>query len=239
MTPGYRDRPKGRKNNAHEFPPIPVKLPTSDKISILLATTNPAKEHTFRLLLEGLPLSPMTPAHLGLADVPEEKGETHEAIARSKAELWSLAGSMLAIASDGGLVLPALGDRWESRYTHRFAGPAADDSERLARLLELMRPFQGAEREASWREAVAIAHRGRTLVSWELNGGTGLIADSPGEPYQVPGFWAFAVWYFPQFGKTYPQLSSGERDSLDDHWTRLGQLVLRYFRSHFVAPSGK
>jgi len=144
---------------------------------------------------------------------------------------------MLAIASDGGLVLPTLGGRWESRYTHRFAGPAADDAERLARLLELMRPFQGAEREASWREAVAIAHRGRIIVSWELTGGTGLIADSPGVSYQAPGFWAFSVWYFPQFGKTYPQLLPEERDSLDDHWTRLRQLVQRFFRSHFVAPS--
>ena len=205
-------------------------------LPILLATTNPAKEQTFRWLLEGLPMSPMTPAQLALEVVPQEEGETHEAIARSKAELWSLAGSTLAIASDGGLVLPALGGQWESRYTHRFAGPAADDADRLARLLELMRPFQGADREASWREAVAIAHGGRILVSWELKGGTGVIADSPGAPYQVPGFWAFSVWYFPQFGKTYPQLSPEERDSLEDHWTRLRQLVQRYFRSHFVAP---
>ena len=218
---------------------MPCLPPHRPKIPILLATGNPAKEHTFRWLLEGLPLAPMTPVQLALEDVPQEEGETHEAIARSKAELWSLAGSMLAIASDGGLVLPALGDRWESRYTHRFAGPAAGDAERLARLLELMRPFQGPEREASWREAVAIADRGRILVSWELKGGTGLIADSPGDPYHVPGFWAFSVWYFPQFGKIYPQLSPAERASLDDHWTRLRQLVQRYFRSHFVAPSGK
>ena len=113
-----------------------MKLPTSHKTPILLATTNPAKERTFRWLLDGLPLSPMTPAELAFEDVPQEEGETHEAIARSKAELWSLAGSTLAIASDGGLVLPALGGRWESRYTHRFAGPATDDAERLSRLLD-------------------------------------------------------------------------------------------------------
>ena len=190
-------------------------------------------------MLESLPLAPVTPTQLGLEYVPQEEGETHEAIARSKAEMWSLTGSTLTIASDGGLVLPALGTRWESRYTHRFAGPAGDDVERMERLLELMRPYKGAEREASWREALAIAHRGRTLVSWELTGGTGVIADSRGDPYQIPGFWAFSVWYFPQFAKTYPQLSSEERESLDDHWTRLGQLVQRYFRSHFVAPSAE
>jgi inosine/xanthosine triphosphate pyrophosphatase family protein len=209
---------------------------TIDKLPILLATTNPAKEQIFRRLLEGLPLSPMTPAQMGLEVFSEEEGETHESIARTKAELWSQAGSMLAIASDGGLVIPALGSRWESRHTHRFAGPAADDAERLARLLELMRPFQGQEREASWREAVAIAHRGRILVSWELRGATGLIADRPDDYYKTPGFWAFSVWYFPRFGKTYPQLTPEERESLDDHWTRLRQLVQRYFRSHFVTP---
>ena len=209
---------------------------TIDKLPILLATANPAKEQTFRRLVEGLPLSPMTPAQLGLEVASDEEGETHESIARTKAELWSQAGSMLAIASDGGLVLPALGSRWESRYTHRFAGPAADDAERLARLLELMQPFQGTEREASWREAVAIAYCGRILVSWELIGATGLIADSPGDQYETPGFWAFSVWYFPRFEKTYPQLTPEERESLDDHWTRLRQLVQRYFRSHFVTP---
>ena len=47
----------------------------------------------------------------------------------------------LTIASDGGLVIPVLGPRWESRYTRRFAGPAADNEERLSRLLELMRPY--------------------------------------------------------------------------------------------------
>jgi len=209
---------------------------TIDKLPILLATTNPAKEQTFRRLVEGLPLSPMTPAQLGLEVFSEEEGETHESIARTKAELWSQAGSMLAIASDGGLVLPALGSRWESRYTHRFAGPAADDAERLTRLLELMQPFQGTEREASWREAVAIAHRGRILVSWELRGATGLIADRPDDHYKTPGFWAFSVWYFPRFRKTYSQLTPEERESLDDHWARLRQLVQRYFRSHFVTP---
>ena len=213
-----------------------MKERSTNNTPILLATTNPAKQDSFRWLLEGLPLSPVTPAQLGLDTVPEEEGETHEAIARSKAQQWSLAGSTLAIASDGGLVVPVLGNRWESRYTHRFAGPAANDDDRLRRLLELMAPYRGEAREAAWMEALAIAYRGRVLVSWELQGGTGLIAESNKDPAPVTGFWAFSVWYFPRFGKTYNQLLPQEKELLDDHWSHLRRLLQRFFRSHFVAP---
>ena len=211
---------------------------TPGQTPILLATGNPAKQQMLRWLVEGLALTPTTPEQLGLDSAPGEEGGTHQAIARHKAQQYSLAGSTLAIASDGGLVLPALGDRWQSRYTHRFAGPAADDAERVRRLLQLMKPYQGTDREASWLEGLAIARQGKVLASWELRGGTGVIAEMPGDatnaPGDTPGFWAFSIWYFPKFGKTYSHLSTGQRETLDDHWGRLRQLVHRYFNSHFV-----
>ena len=200
---------------------------------ILLATGNRDKQQEFRQLLDGLPFTPVTPAEIGLSSVPDEEGDTHEAIARDKASQWSAAASMLAIASDGGLVVPALGPRWESRYTHRFAGPAADNNERLARLLELMRPYGAEERRASWVEALAIAHCGRVLVSWELTGGIGYLDEEPPtEP--LPEFWVFSVWRFPQYGAVYSQLTAEQKQSIDDHWARLRSLVPRYFRSIFV-----
>ena len=204
--------------------------------SILLATGNGDKQLAFRSLLGGLPLTLFTPAELGIAASTQEDGKTHQAIAREKAVQWSRAGSMLAIASDGGLVIPALGPAWDSRHTHRFAGPEVDDSQRVDRLLELMKPFAGADRSASWTEAVAIAHNGRPLASWELNGAAGEIAHAR-TPGPVPEFWAFTLWTFPQYGKTYNQLTAGERDSLNDHWARLGRLVQRFFQSIFVTPS--
>tara|TARA_B100000315_G_scaffold50934_1_gene45472 strand:+ start:2307 stop:2888 length:582 start_codon:yes stop_codon:yes gene_type:complete len=188
-------------------------------------------------LLEGLPLSPVTPGRLGLGAAPQEMGDTHEAIARSKAQDWSRAASALTIASDGGLVLPALGSGWDSRHTHRFAGPAADDAQRLRGLLDVMRPYRGTEREASWVEAVAIADRGEVLASWELRGATGVIAESLVGTAQPTGFWAFSAWYFPQLGKTYNQLSPEEREALQDHWVRLRVLVQRFFLG-YASPDG-
>ena len=203
---------------------------------ILLATGNGDKQRAFRSLLDGLPLSPITPAELGISASPREDGDTHEAIAREKAVQWSEAGSMLAIASDGGLVIPALGPAWESRHTHRFAGPAVDDSQRVDRLLRLMETLTGTDRTASWAEAVAIAHNGLLLASWDLLGAAGEIAQARRQGL-VPEFWAFTVWTFPRYGKTYNELTTGEREFLNDHWTRLGRLVRRFFRSIFVPPA--
>ncbi len=210
-----------------------------DKLSatpILLATGNADKQRAFRSLLAGLPLGPITPAELGVSASPDEDGDTHEAIAREKAVRWSEAGSMLAIASDGGLVIPALGPAWESRHTRRFAGPVVSDSQRVDRLLGLMEPFNGADRRASWAEGLAIAHKGRLLASWELLGASGEIAQArPAGP--VPEFWAFTVWTFPQHEKTYNELTPEELESLNDHWIRLGQLIRRFFQSIFVPPT--
>ena len=205
---------------------------------ILLATGNRDKQEQFRGILAGLPLSPVTPGEIGVSAAPDEDGDTHEAIARDKAAQWSKSSSMLVMASDGGLVIPALGPRWESRYTRRFAGPAADNDERLARLLELMRPYGGEERRASWVEALALADSGRVLASWEISGGAGYLDNEP-PAGPLPEFWVFSVWRFPQFGATYNQLTSAQRDSIDDHWGRLRRMVRRYFRSIFVPPAGR
>ena len=204
---------------------------------ILLATGNSDKQNAFRSLLKGLPFRPVTPIELGATTSTQEGGNTHEAIAIEKAVEWSKASSMLAIASDGGLVIPALGPGWESRHTRRFAGldVDVDDAQRVDRLLELMGPHTGAARVASWAEALAIAYNGRPVASWELLGATGEIAETR-QLGPVPEFWAFTVWIFPQYGKTYNQLTHEELDSLNDDWTRLGQLVRRFFQSIYVPP---
>ena len=154
-----------------------VRLPPP---ALLLATGNADKQRMLRWLLDGLPVRPVTPAEWGVSAAPEEAGDSHEAIARAKAEEWSEVAGIPAIASDGGLLAPALGVHWESRYTRRFAGPAADDAERQRRLLELLRPYSGADRDAAFVEALAIAEAGRTVASWQVTGATGRIVQKYG-----------------------------------------------------------
>ena len=198
---------------------------------ILLATGNADKQRMLAWLLEGLPVVGVTPAEAGVSADPDESAYTHEAIARAKAEEWSQAAGMPAIASDGGLLVPALGANWESRHTHRFAGPAADDDERQRRLMELLRPFEGDDRNAAFVEGLAIADGGSALVSWEVNGATGRIVDTladRGGATNGDGFWVFPLWHFTEYGRTYDRLSEVERASLGDHWDALRALVREF-----------
>ena len=201
--------------------------PAHAKPAILLASGNADKQRMLRWLLDGLDVPVFTPAELGVSADPDESGGTHEAIARSKAAEWSRVAGMPAIASDGGLLVPALGANWESRYTRRFAGPAANDAERQRRLLELLRPYTGNDRQAAFVEALAIADGGKTIASWVVSGATGAIVDTLPEPTETQdeGFWVFPLWYFSEYGRTYDCLTDAECAALGDHWDALRGLV--------------
>jgi XTP/dITP diphosphohydrolase len=196
--------------------------------TLLLATGNADKQRMLRWLVEGLDVSPVSPQDLGISADPDESADTHEAIARSKAEEWSRVAGIPAMASDGGLLVPALGANWESRYTRRFAGPAADDGERQRRLLALMEPYSGDDRKAAFVEGLAIADGGQTVASWEVSGATGTIVAEPPEGgirSTGDGFWVFPLWYFAEYGRTYDRLTEAERTALGDHWDTLRGLV--------------
>lgn len=207
---------------------------------ILLATANADKQRMLAWLLEGIPVRVVAPGDLGVRADPDESGDTHESIARAKAEEWSRIAGMPAIASDGGLVVPVLGANWESRHTHRFAGPAADDAERQRRLLDLMQPYSGDRRDAAFVEALAIADAGQTVASWQVSGATGRIVDrlaDRGGDTDGDGFWVFPLWYFREFGRTYDRLSNSERAALGDHWEALHVNVREFIPRWLTARS--
>ena len=197
---------------------------------VLLATTNPAKRTMLAWLLDGLGLSLETPETAGTSADVEESDPTHKGNAVRKAIAWSRAYGGTAIASDGGLLIDALGPRWNSVHTARFAGPAVDDRGRLDSLLELMSPYSGEERRATWKEAVAVARAGEPLGVWEAQGGDGLLADSYAVGRMAPGFWVGAVWYFPALGKRYNQLSEAQRREVGEPWSLLKPPVQAFFQ---------
>ena len=198
----------------------------------LLGTTNPAKLERLGWLLEGLPIETVAPSSLGLSRFdPKETGATHEENARLKAEAWSQAAGLPALASDGGLVIPALGDDWLSLHTHRFAGEDADDDARIRRLLELMESYSGADRKGVWVESVALAGGGLPTVSWLVEGPAGYILEAPDDAHRIPDFWFFSLWFLPELDKTYAaafQDPKADLDSIGDHWARLKSKVRDY-----------
>lgn len=176
---------------------------------IVLATANPAKRAQLRWLLAGLPLEPLDAPRL---DVPETAADL-AGNAALKALAYSAAD--LAIASDGGLELPAA-PTWDPVLTHRQG---------QLRLREIAVGL--ANRRVRWSEAVAIAEGGRLLASWTESGTEGVLAP---EPWPEPsGFWVWDIFEFPALGKTWTRLTHAERELVDHTWLALRRHVQAFF----------
>lgn len=201
---------------------------------ILLATTNNAKAAHLAWLLHGLPLRRVSLADANLADIspPPEEEPTLAAIAAHKACAWSREFAGLAIASDGGIAIPALGDRWEERLTARFAGTEATDRRRVEALLALLRPFHGKERRASFRESVALAHNGTLLQSWSAESGPGMLAADYNDADLVSGFWLLTLWCDMDTGKRVGARMPDDPAYPDGAWARIKPEVQAYVSAY-------
>ncbi|HVA26389.1 MAG TPA: non-canonical purine NTP pyrophosphatase [Chloroflexota bacterium] len=179
---------------------------------IVLGTNNPAKRAKLRWLLTGLPFRALEAPPLS---VPET-GATFRDNAAAKALAHSAAG--WAIASDGGLVIPALRDRWQPLRT------AEQGPELLAQLLA-SRPDRTVA--GWWHEALAIACRGTLRATFEAEETHGLLQRTA--PGSASGFWVDQLLWIPEAGTTLAQASQEQRTSIDRTWNRLR----RELRAHF------
>ncbi len=200
-------------------PPVSAKR---TELSILLATRNQAKAEQIRGLFAGLPLRFSYPDRVAKPPTVLEDGSTHLENAREKAVAWSQAVGGLAVASDGGLVVPALQGAWSSLTTRRAMGEGLDDRQRAERMLELMRPYYGEARRVSFAEALAVARGGTVLGAWQAEGLHGLLAGSFEPAPETPqGFWVTGLWLSPLDGKRYWRLTEAEMEAAEAPWLQL------------------
>lgn len=181
---------------------------------VLIATSNPGKLRDFAgaaqvhgIEIAGIPNFASLPT-------PVEDGKTFEENARKKAEEYSLAArSEIVVADDSGLEVDALNGapgvhsaRYAADQPH-LAGSNTDDeanNDRLLRELSLVAP---AKRTGRFVCVLAAARNGKTVATFR---GTaeGIILDSP---LGNNGFGYDPLFYFPQIGKTFAELSPEEK----------------------------
>ena len=191
-------------------------------LSVLLATTNPAKAEHLRVLVAGLDLTLVDGSALASPPEVEEDGSSHLGIAIRKSVAWSRTSSGVALASDGGLAIPALGDDWSSLVTRRGTGGDVSDEEHAARLLRRMRDLRGDQRAAHRVEAIALARGGALLGAWEASGQHGHIAEEyVPPPGGTNGFWIPGLWVSNASGKRDWELTSADLAAADDPWLTL------------------
>jgi len=154
---------------------------------LAIAGANPAKAAALKRVAAALRIRC---ARRIRVDVDED-GPTFADNARDKALAASaLAPGALVMASDGGLEIPALRDRWDPLRTSRFAGEAPPLT-KARRLIELAGELPVEARVARWTEALALAVDGRVIACWTQSGPQRRMAASV--PETVGAFWVDAL----------------------------------------------
>jgi XTP/dITP diphosphohydrolase len=174
---------------------------------LLLATNNQGKVREYRSLLRGIPYDIVTPSEEGIAADVEETGDTFEANAKLKAITLTKASGLLTLADDSGLEVDAL-DGAPGVRSARYAGTGATDADRISYLLKKLKNVPPEKRTARFRCVIAIAAPDGKVKICEGEC-RGIITS---EPRGKHGFGYDPVFYLPEFGKTFAELSPEEKN---------------------------
>lgn len=168
---------------------------------LLIATHNPGKLREYEALLADLPLILTGPGREGIELGIEETGESFRQNAVLKARAYAQASGLLTLADDSGLEVDVLGGE-PGVFSSRYAGPGADDEDRVRLLLRKLEGVPWEERTARFRCVIALATPQGEM--WTAEGSCeGIIAF---EPRGEHGFGYDPVFYLPQLDKTMAQL---------------------------------
>jgi XTP/dITP diphosphohydrolase len=176
---------------------------------LLIATNNPDKVSELRGLLGDCGWEVVAPSDLGLTLDVEETGTTYAQNARIKAEAFSRASGLAALADDSGLEVDAL-DGEPGAMHHVNSWDGRDQAERIEILLTAMLEVPRSRRSARFRAAIVVVlPDGRVLE--EDGVCEGIIAtQAAGEG----GFGYDPVFVLPERGLTMAELSPAEKNRI-------------------------
>jgi len=187
---------------------------------LLLSSSNAGKLQEYRQLASdsGIDLDLLP----NFADLPpcEESAPTFAENSAGKALHYSQFTPEFVIADDSGLVVPALGGA-PGVYSARYAGPDATDADRIRKLLREMEGKPDGERQARF-VCVATLARGRRVLAVMSDSVEGILLR---EPQGQGGFGYDPVFYFPEFGRTFAEVSQGEKN----RFSHRGKTFLKVF----------
>jgi XTP/dITP diphosphohydrolase len=128
----------------------------SERPRLLIATHSVHKLAELRELLRLDPAVVVSLHDVGVADEPDETGETFETNARIKARFGARRTGLLTLADDSGLEVDVLAGAPGVR-TRRYAGPAATDEDNNDKLLGALDGLPPERRGARYVCVLALA----------------------------------------------------------------------------------
>lgn len=177
---------------------------------LLISTGNQDKIIEIRDEYQELDYEIVAPGQLGLELDVEETGSTLEENALLKARAGARASNLLTLADDTGLEVDALDGR-PGIYSARFAGEEATYADNNQKLLKLLKDFPEEERTACFVTVAALVDpaTGREETVRGICCGR-IISEFRGDN----GFGYDPIFYLPEKGKTFAELTTAEKNRI-------------------------
>jgi XTP/dITP diphosphohydrolase len=181
---------------------------------VLVATSNPGKLRDFAGIAAPLAIEIVSMPNFATLPPVIEDGLTFEANARKKADSYSLhTPGELVLADDSGLEVDGL-DGAPGVHSARYAAAEphlaeanSDDEANNARLIREIRNIPPEKRTGRFVCLIAAARDGRTLEVFR-GCAEGIILE---QPRGSNGFGYDPLFYFPEIGKTFAELTAVEK----------------------------
>lgn len=176
-------------------------------MEIVIASNNKGKVAEIKDILKDLNMEIYSLKDKGIDIEIEETGETFEENAFIKAEeIFKLTNSIV-VADDSGLEVDALNGE-PGVYSARYAGENATDKETYEKLLQVMEDVPDDKRTARFVSVVAVILPDGTKKSLRGECVGTIIREPKGEG----GFGYDPVFFVPEFGKTFSELTLEEKN---------------------------
>lgn len=188
------------------------------QVTLVIATRNKGKTEEIRAMLHGQPVVIKNLDDFG--PIPEviEDGETFDENAYKKASFTARVLGLPALADDSGLVVSALNGR-PGVHSARYAGPEATDAERVQKLLAEMKGV--VDRSAAFECVISIAVPQGAALTYEGRA-EGVITDHPSG---TGGFGYDPLFYFPEYQKTFAEMTLEEKGRVSHRGKALTEVV--------------
>ncbi len=188
------------------------------KQTIVIATTNKGKTREIRKLLAHSNIEIKNLDDFG--PIPEviEDGETFDDNAYKKASFTAKVLGVPAMADDSGLCVDAL-EGAPGVYSARYAGVGATDKDNVTKMLKDLKGKKN--RNAAFKCVISIAVPTGAALTYEGEC-KGIITT---EPIGENGFGYDPLFFYPEFNKTFAQLSIEEKGQVSHRGRALQQVA--------------
>jgi len=188
---------------------------------IVLATSNQNKLREIKEILKDFPVSIKSLADFGPMPEAVEDGETFDDNAYKKSLHYAKVLGLPCLADDSGLVVDALDGR-PGVYSARYAGLDATDWENCEKLLGEM--AGQTNRAAHFVCVLSLATPAGPALTWEGRCDGEIIDERRGDS----GFGYDPVFFYPEFGKTFAEMSMETKSSFSHRGRALAEFAAEF-----------